>query len=79
MTQKNNDLEKIKQLRKKFRNLDGEPSEKVLISLPNGITVLLESSEKDIQELTDLSISTANNIMEFHNELKSKYPSSYHG
>ena len=62
---------------KKVRDVNFEPSEKFIVNLPNGITVVLESCEKDINDLANLGVEAVNSILTFNDQLKSKIKMVY--
>ncbi len=69
--------EKTKKL--KIQDQNFTPSEKVTIALPNGILVQLSSSEKDLNEMSDLGVRSINSIMQFNENLNKKKKRSYLG
>ena len=61
----------------KIEDLNISPSEKITIILPNGVMVNLESAEKNLDEMSLLSINAVNSILQFNENLKSKTKRSY--
>lgn len=68
-----------KKVKKKIKNIQFEGSEKISLTLANGISVILESSEKEIQELSDLGINSINAILQFNEAIKQKQIKNYIG
>ena len=56
-----------------------DATEKFLLSLPSGILVSLESSKRSVEQLANLGIGSVNEVMRFHELLKSKTKGSYLG
>ena len=67
--------EKTKKL--KIEDLNISPSEKVTIALANGILINLQSSEKDLNEMSDLGVRSINSIMQFNENLNQKKKRGY--
>ena len=61
----------------KIEDLNISPSEKITIALPNGVIINLQSSEKNLDEMSLLSINAVNSILQFNENLKSKTKRSY--
>ena len=68
---------KTKKQKVKLQDLNFSPSEKITIILPNGVLVNLESAEKNLDEMSLLSINAVNSILQFNENLKSKTKRSY--
>ncbi len=67
--------EKIKKLKIEDQNFT--PSEKVTIGLPNGVIINLQSGEKDLGDMTSLSVRAINAIMEFSEKLNQQKKRGY--
>jgi hypothetical protein len=66
-------------IREKVVSAEEEPTEKFLLALPNGITCMIESSQKSIEELASLGVGSVNSVLQFNSELNSKIKRSYLG
>ncbi len=63
-------MKKRKEL--KIEDLNTAPSEKLTISLANGILINLQSCEKDLNEMADLGVNSINAILNFNENLQKK-------
>lgn len=62
-----------------LREIQDEPSEKFFLSLPSGISVAIESSKRNVEQLANLGISTVNEVVRWFDLLKTKQKVSYLG
>ena len=63
----------------KIEDLNISPSEKITIALPNGVIINLQSSEKNLDEMSLLGVHSINSILQFNENLNQKKKRDYLG